>query len=185
MGLFDEMLDVMEGGPKLRKWYGQDSSVGDPDAERAAYDGGDDDAEVPQVAVVDREEELRAWDKQPRRTTLVTGADTQLGEAVIMQLIVAKQPVTALGITPEVAESRYGPYVTGEALERGEGQGENSRGKEDESGRVLSFHARYHCWFLFPFTSTAVRVPARAMRSSHPSASSAAVTRGRVRQGVK
>ena len=22
------MLDVMEGGPKLRKWYGEDSSVG-------------------------------------------------------------------------------------------------------------------------------------------------------------
>ena len=24
----------MEGGPKLRKWYGQDSSVGAPGAER-------------------------------------------------------------------------------------------------------------------------------------------------------
>ena len=33
-GFFDEMLDVMEGGPKLRKWYGQDSSVGAPGAER-------------------------------------------------------------------------------------------------------------------------------------------------------
>ena len=24
----NKMLDVMEGGPKLRKWYGEDSSVG-------------------------------------------------------------------------------------------------------------------------------------------------------------
>jgi hypothetical protein len=34
------------------------------------------------------------------------------GPAVVMQLIVAKQPVTALGLTPEAAEARYGPYVT-------------------------------------------------------------------------
>lgn len=118
MGLFDEMLDVMEGGPKLRKWYGQDSSVGDPKAEKPEYDGGDDASKSSGGSGggggVDTEEDLKAWDKQPRRATLVTDADTRLGEAVVMQLIVAKQPVTALGITPEIAEARYGPYVTGE-----------------------------------------------------------------------
>ena len=48
----------------------------------------------------------------PRAATLVTGADTALGEAIIMQLIVAKQPVVALGISADVAAARYGPYVT-------------------------------------------------------------------------
>ena len=41
----------------------------------------------------------------------MTGAETALGEAIIMQLIVAKQPVVALGISPEAAAARYGPYV--------------------------------------------------------------------------
>ena len=106
-GLFDEMLDVMEGGPKLRKWYGQDSSVGAPGEERVG-DGGVSAVAEP---IPDEEEELREWDKKPRRGTLVTGAETALGEAIIMQLIVAKQPVVALGISPEAAAARYGPYV--------------------------------------------------------------------------
>jgi len=106
-GLFDEMLDVMEGGPKLRKWYGQDSSVGAPGEERVG-DGGVSAVAEP---TPDEEEELREWDKKPRRGTLVAGAETALGEAIIMQLIVAKQPVVALGISPDTAASRYGPYV--------------------------------------------------------------------------
>ena len=106
-GLFDEMLDVMEGGPKLRKWYGQDSSVGAPGEERVG-DGGVSAVAEP---IPDEEEELREWDKKPRKGTLVTGAETALGEAIIMQLIVAKQPVVALGISPEAAAARYGPYV--------------------------------------------------------------------------
>ena len=66
-GLFDEMLDVMEGGPKLRKWYGQDSSVGAPGEERVG-DGGVSAVAEP---TPDEEEELREWDKKPRRGTLV------------------------------------------------------------------------------------------------------------------
>ena len=35
------MLDVMEGGPKLRKWYGEDSSVGkDGEVKRERRKGG-------------------------------------------------------------------------------------------------------------------------------------------------
>ena len=40
------MLDVMEGGPKLRKWYGQDSSVGAPGAERPDPPPGGGDADL-------------------------------------------------------------------------------------------------------------------------------------------
>ena len=108
-GLFDEMLDVMEGGPKLRRWYGQDSSVGAPGVDRVEVDA---PAEAEEQTAAEIEDELRKWDAQPRRATLVTDANTPLGEAVIMQLIVAKQPVTALGVTTEQATMRYGPYVT-------------------------------------------------------------------------
>lgn len=110
-GLFDEMLDVMEGGPKLRKWYGQDSSVGAPDAERP--DPPPSSRPVPSAPnPAETEARLREADAKPRRATLVTDVDTMLGEAIVMQLIVAKQPVVALGISPEVAAARYGPYVT-------------------------------------------------------------------------
>ena len=66
-GLFDEMLDVMEGGPKLRKWYGQDSSVGAPGEERVG-DGGVSAVAEP---TPDEEEELREWDKKPRKLSLI------------------------------------------------------------------------------------------------------------------
>jgi hypothetical protein len=46
-GFFDDMLDVMEGGPKLRKWYGQDSSVGAPGAERPDPPPGGDAKKTP------------------------------------------------------------------------------------------------------------------------------------------
>jgi len=43
---------------------------------------------------------LKAWDKTKRTAVLVTDADTLLGDAVVMQLIVAKVPVTAMGLSP-------------------------------------------------------------------------------------
>ena len=109
-GFFDEMLDVMEGGPKLRKWYGQDSSVGAPGAERPDPPPGGGDAD--DTPAPSRQDVLEAWDKQPRRSTLVTDVDTALGEAVVVQLIVAKQPVVATGLPADVVASRFGPYVT-------------------------------------------------------------------------
>ena len=38
--------------------------------------------------------------------------DTALGEAIVVQLIVAKQPVVATGLPADVIASRFGPYVT-------------------------------------------------------------------------
>ena len=109
-GFFDDMLDVMEGGPKLRKWYGQDSSVGAPGTERPDPPPGGGDAD--DTPAPSRQEVLEAWDKQPRRSTLVTDVDTALGEAIVVQLIVAKQPVVATGLPADVIASRFGPYVT-------------------------------------------------------------------------
>jgi hypothetical protein len=42
----------------------------------------------------------------------VTDVDTALGEAVVVQLIVAKQPVVAMGFPADVCAQRFGPYVT-------------------------------------------------------------------------
>ena len=124
-GFFDEMLDVMEGGPKLRKWYGQDSSVGAPGAER----DDSDDTSKETTPVASRAEVMSAWDKQPRKATLVTDVDTMLGEAIVVQLIVAKQPVVAMGLSPVDAEKRFGPYVT--AADAGD------LGDEGEMGYLL------------------------------------------------
>ena len=94
----------MEGGPKLRRWYGSDSSVGAPGEERVerkapSSDVADADARASGSIGFD-EATLRAFDAKPRRSVLVAGADTALGEAVVMQLIVAKQDVVVLGIAP-------------------------------------------------------------------------------------
>lgn len=114
-GFFDDMLDVMEGGPKLRKWYGQDSSVGAPGAERPdppPGGGGDAKKDADDTPTPSRQDVVKAWDKQPRRATLVTDVDTALGEAIVVQLIVAKQPVVATGLSADACASRFGPYVT-------------------------------------------------------------------------
>jgi hypothetical protein len=74
--------------PKLRKWYGQDSSVGDPNAEKPeGYDMEEEKEEDSSKRDVpaDTEESLKAWDAQPRRATLVSGADTALGEVGLLQ----------------------------------------------------------------------------------------------------
>ena len=111
-GFFDEMLDVMEGGPKLRKWYGQDSSVGAPGAERPDPPPGGTRDVADDTPAPSRQEVVKTWDKQPRRATLVTDVDTALGEAIVVQLIVAKQPVVATGLSADAAAARFGPYVT-------------------------------------------------------------------------
>jgi nucleoside-diphosphate-sugar epimerase len=104
------MLDVMEGGPKLRRWYGSDSSVGDGTGasgdengdETAAY--GDADADED-----DDDVELNL----PKTSILVTNADGALGESIVVQLILAKASVVAACEAEQIvgAETRFGPYV--------------------------------------------------------------------------
>ena len=70
----------MEGGPKLRRWYGSDSSVGAPGEERVerkapSSDVADADARASGSIGFD-EATLRAFDAKPRRSVLVAGADT-------------------------------------------------------------------------------------------------------------
>jgi len=112
--LFNQVIDMLEGGKKLRRWYGSDSSVGDGSAERAENGsenapsgyGSDEAGEDGEEETEDVELEL------PRTRVAVTSADSTLGESIVMQLILAKVPVVAVCEDNESAERRFGPYAT-------------------------------------------------------------------------
>lgn len=112
--LFNQVIDMLEGGKKLRRWYGSDSSVGDGSAERAENGtentpsgyGADEAGENGEEETEDVELEL------PRTRVAVTSANSTLGESIVMQLILAKVPVVAVCEDNESAERRFGPYAT-------------------------------------------------------------------------
>ena len=112
-----KMLDVMEGGPKLRKWYGEDSSVGkDGEVKREREDlvrkareeekgaGNEDDAG-------NGEYDANGSD-EPKRAIYVLDSDSKLGDACVMQLVLAKLDVRVACADSEVEQARYGPYVS-------------------------------------------------------------------------
>lgn len=107
--LFDGVIDMLEGGRKLRRWYGSDSSVGD--GTRA--DDPVDDAAVDDAASEedDRDVELDT----PKTSILVTDAvgGGGVGESVVMRLVLAKASVVAACDADRIAlaETRFGPYV--------------------------------------------------------------------------
>ena len=103
--MFDEIIDGLEGGRKLRKWYGSDSSVGDGarEARSPVEDVVEDDV------AEDEDVELDL----PRRSVLVTDADGALGEAVVVRLVLAKASIVACVSDKSrlSAEARFGPYA--------------------------------------------------------------------------
>lgn len=93
----DQLADYINGGPKLRKWYGE----GD-----LPIDGGS--------AVVRNmpEPEDIAPEDIVRDAVLVTDADSPTGEQVVLQLILGRLPVKIITQDAEEAKRGYGPYVT-------------------------------------------------------------------------
>ena len=108
--LFDGVIDMLEGGRKLRRWYGSDSSVGD--GTRA--DDPIDDA-VDAAAASEEEDERDVELDTPKTSILVTDAvgGGGVGESVVMRLVLAKASVVAAcdGDRVALAETRFGPYV--------------------------------------------------------------------------
>jgi len=90
--LAEQLLDVIEGGPKLRRWYGAEKKVPRGDA--------------PQPEPEPAEEEP-AGD-----AVLVTEADSALGEALVFALILA-QTLRVKLLTRDAASAtrRFGDYV--------------------------------------------------------------------------
>ncbi|XP_058745420.1 uncharacterized protein LOC131618176 [Vicia villosa] len=89
----DRILDYIEGGPKLRKWYGAPGLL-----EKEGTSTSDDASEdYPEDEV--------------RDAVLVTDGDSEMGQMVILSLIVNKSRVKALVKDKRVALEAFGNYV--------------------------------------------------------------------------
>ncbi|XP_038718974.1 uncharacterized protein At5g02240 isoform X2 [Tripterygium wilfordii] len=92
IGFFDQILDYIEGGPKLRKWYGA------PDL-------------VPKDKSI-MEEEDEYPDDEVRDAVLVTDGDSDIGQIIILSLIVKRGGrVKALVKDKRTAREAFGTYV--------------------------------------------------------------------------
>lgn len=93
----DQLTDYINGGPKLRKWYGEGE---------LPLDGGNSIVKnMPEPQDI-------AHEDIERDAILVTDADSPTGEQVVLQLILARLPVKIITQDAEEAKRGYGPYVT-------------------------------------------------------------------------
>ncbi|WCJ39445.1 NAD(P)-binding Rossmann-fold superfamily protein [Euphorbia peplus] len=92
IGFFDQILDYIEGGPKLRKWYGapQLNPKNNPNSQYQD-DFSDEDG--------------------VRDTILVTDGDTEVAQMVILSLIVKRAKIKALVKDRRKAMEAFGTYV--------------------------------------------------------------------------
>ncbi|KAG5537948.1 hypothetical protein RHGRI_025143 [Rhododendron griersonianum] len=90
----DQILDYIEGGPKLRKWYGA------PD--RLPKDG----------SVLEEDDKFSGTEKdEVRDAVLVTDGDNDIGQMIILSLIVKRTRVKALVKDKRSAVEAFGSYV--------------------------------------------------------------------------
>ncbi|XP_021679660.1 uncharacterized protein At2g37660, chloroplastic isoform X2 [Hevea brasiliensis] len=92
IGFFDQILDYIEGGPKLRKWYGAPDLL---PKDGSTTEGDDEFSE---------EEEVRD-------AVLVTDGDSDIGQIIILSLIVKRARVKALVKDKRTAMEAFGTYV--------------------------------------------------------------------------
>lgn len=98
-GFFDQILDYIEGGPKLRKWYGAtDNLPGDGGQQQE----GENSSDVDEI----------------RDAVLVTDGDSEIGQMVILSLIVKRARIKALVKDKRAAVEAYGTYVESIAGDR-------------------------------------------------------------------
>ncbi|XP_075509806.1 uncharacterized protein LOC142546150 isoform X1 [Primulina tabacum] len=90
LGFMDQILDYIEGGPKLRKWYGA------PDLMSKDENALEEDTP--------EEEEIRD-------AVLVTDGDNEIGQMVILSLIVKRVQVKTLVKDKRVSMEAFGTYV--------------------------------------------------------------------------
>ncbi|RVW52065.1 hypothetical protein CK203_079599 [Vitis vinifera] len=91
-GFVDQILDYIEGGPKLRKWYGAPDLL---PKDGSAVEEDDESAEV----------------KEDRDAVLVTDGDSEIGQMVILSLIVKRSRIKALVKDKRAAMEAFGTYV--------------------------------------------------------------------------
>ncbi|KAK1263749.1 hypothetical protein QJS04_geneDACA013457 [Acorus gramineus] len=88
----DQILDYIEGGPKLRRWYGA------PDT-------------MPKERGVEEEEVESPEEEEVRDAVLVTNGDSEIGQMVILSLIVKRTRIKALVKDKRAAVEAFGIYV--------------------------------------------------------------------------
>ncbi|XP_047341587.1 uncharacterized protein LOC124945235 isoform X2 [Impatiens glandulifera] len=88
----DQILDYIEGGPKLRKWYGA------PDL-------------LPKDGAVTESDERSEEEDEVRDAILVTDGDNDIGQLVILALIVKRVRVKAVVKDRRAALEAFGTYV--------------------------------------------------------------------------
>ncbi|XP_076930152.1 uncharacterized protein LOC143594819 [Bidens hawaiensis] len=91
-GFFDVILDYIEGGPKLRKWYG----APDPSAEDK---------------FISMETDKSSEEDEVRDAVLVTDGDNEIGQTIILSLIIKRIRVKALVKDKRAAMESFGTYV--------------------------------------------------------------------------
>ncbi|KAG8388418.1 hypothetical protein BUALT_Bualt02G0123800 [Buddleja alternifolia] len=91
LGFMDQILDYIEGGPKLRKWYGA------PD--------------IMQKDGSALEEDEATEEEEVRDAVLVTDGDNEIGQMIILSLIVKRIRVKALVKDKRAAMEAFGTYV--------------------------------------------------------------------------
>ncbi|EEF41007.1 uncharacterized protein LOC8284663 [Ricinus communis] len=92
IGFMDQILDYIEGGPKLRKWYGA------PDL-------------LPKDGSTMQDEDEFSEEEEVRDAILVTDGDSEIGQMVILSLIVKRAKVKALVKDKRSAMEAFGTYV--------------------------------------------------------------------------
>ncbi|KAI7746129.1 hypothetical protein M8C21_032308 [Ambrosia artemisiifolia] len=91
-GFFDVILDYIEGGPKLRKWYGAPDLYADDGSNLEEADKSSEEDEV-------------------RDAVLVTDGDSEIGQTIILSLIIKRIRVKALVKDKRAAIESFGTYV--------------------------------------------------------------------------
>ncbi|XP_066165135.1 uncharacterized protein [Oryza sativa Japonica Group] len=88
----DRILDYIEGGPKLRRWYGAPDLL---PKDGSAEDGEDEPSDI----------------EEPRDAVLVTNGDSEIGQMVILSLILKRARIKALVKDRRSTEEAFGTYV--------------------------------------------------------------------------
>ncbi|KAH0464002.1 hypothetical protein IEQ34_006788 [Dendrobium chrysotoxum] len=91
-GFTDRILDYIEGGPKLRKWYGASDIL------PKEVGPEDEDSESPEMGEV-------------RDAVLVTNGESEIGQMVILSLVVKRARVKALFKDKKASVDAFGTYV--------------------------------------------------------------------------
>eukprot|EP00271_Cylindrocystis_brebissonii_P020780 TRINITY_DN704_c0_g2_i3.p1 TRINITY_DN704_c0_g2~~TRINITY_DN704_c0_g2_i3.p1 ORF type:complete len:372 (-),score=88.57 TRINITY_DN704_c0_g2_i3:654-1769(-) len=98
----DQLLDYIEGGPKLRKWYGapeqEERETGEEEGEKKGEEAGQGGS-------------LGETSNGVRDVVLVADADDETGQLLVLALIVQRYRVRVIVRDPKAAMAAFGAYV--------------------------------------------------------------------------